>query len=138
MGGGSHLTQGIDHRGKNHIPQRGSKTLEHIGEGNFYAGSQNAHVWFQAHAFGRDQGVPPENPGDVDTAPHVGQGAGCRRAGDAPPGSGNGESEAQQGNGSGIIDQQEIQDDIDAVDNDPHPHGRLGVARGPEDGAEQD
>ena len=61
-----------------------------------------------------------------------------RRADDAPSGPGNDEPEAQQGNGSGIINQEEIQHDIDAVDNDPHPHGRLGVARGPEDGAEQD
>ena len=77
--------------------------------------------------------MPPETPGDVDTAPHVGQGAGRRRADDLPSGPGNDEPEAQQGNGSGIINQEEIQHDIDAVDNDPHPHGRLGVARGPED-----
>ena len=138
MCGNGDLPERIDHRGKDHIAERGAEALQHIGQGDPEAGLQNFRTGKDASATGREFLMPPEGSGHQHSAEGDGDGAGYGGTPDSQAGTVKPEREPGQEDGARMIDQKEIQDDIGEIDTDADTQRRAGVTGGTENHAEND
>ncbi len=136
MSRGGHVTQGVDHSGKSHIAERGPEALEHIGQCHFQTGLEHFPVWLQAVAPRGDDRMLPQSNGDENAAQRERNGACYGSAHNAPARAGQRQGQGEQGNRSGGVNEQEVENNVDHVDQNARPHRRFGVANRPQDGSE--
>ena len=82
--------------------------------------------------------MPPEPHGHDDAADGIRDGAGHRRAEDAPARAGDCDAQAEDRRPARGVDQQEVEHDVDEIDGHAGLHRRSGIARGAQHRAEDD